>query len=135
MPSLAISAALLLLGNSESLPWTSSTWQDITKVFGTPWYTEPDAAPDTPAPNVSGWSTAVAQSIKTYAQNLWAQPNLVARAAYARRAYTDNDAQGRSTWNGWVSANWTATWKLNRIIDEVLTEVKCGPYDTLARFK
>ncbi|KAI5984880.1 P-loop containing nucleoside triphosphate hydrolase protein [Pisolithus albus] len=135
MPSLSISAALLLLGNSEGLPWTSSTWQELTNVFGIPWYTEPDAAPDTPAPNVSGWSTAVAQSVKSYAQNLWGQPNIMAQAAYARRAYTDNDAQGRAAWNGWVSANWTATWKLNRVIDEVLTEVKCGPYDTLARFK
>ncbi|KIK12890.1 hypothetical protein PISMIDRAFT_38574, partial [Pisolithus microcarpus 441] len=135
MPSLAISAALLLLGNSEGLPWTASTWQELTKVFGIPWFTEPDTAPDTPAPNVSSWSTATAQSVKTYAQNLWAQPNIMAQAAYARRAYTDNDAQGRTAWNGWVSANWTATWKLNRIIDEVLTEVKCGPYDTLARFK
>ncbi|KAI6029955.1 P-loop containing nucleoside triphosphate hydrolase protein [Pisolithus microcarpus] len=135
MPSLANSAALLLLGNSEGLPWTSPTWQELTKVFRIPWYTEPDAAPETPAPNVSGWSTAVAQSIKTHARNLWAQPNAVAQAAHARRAYTDNDAQGRTAWNGWVSANWTATWKLNRVIDEVLTEVKCGPYDTLARFK
>ncbi|KAI6029961.1 hypothetical protein BKA83DRAFT_4489870 [Pisolithus microcarpus] len=135
MPSLAISAALLLLGNSEGLPWTASTWQELTKVFGIPWFTEPDTAPDTPAPNVSSWSTATAQSVKTYAQNLWAQPNIMAQAAYARRAYTDNDAQGRTAWNGWVSANWTAMWKLNRIIDEVLTEVKCGPYDTLARFK
>ncbi|KIK23572.1 hypothetical protein PISMIDRAFT_10882, partial [Pisolithus microcarpus 441] len=135
MPSLANSAALLLLGNSEGLPWTSPTWQELTKVFRIPWYTEPDAAPETPAPNVSGWSTAVAQSVKTHARNLWAQPNAVAQAAHARRAYTDNDAQGRTAWNGWVSANWTATWKLNRVIDEVLTEVKCGPYDTLARFK
>ncbi|KAI6116603.1 P-loop containing nucleoside triphosphate hydrolase protein [Pisolithus croceorrhizus] len=135
MPSLAISAALLLFGNSDGLPWTSSTWQDLTKVVGIPWYTDPDAAPDTPAPNVPDWSTAVAQSVKTYAQNLWAQPNVVAQAAYARHAYTDNDAQGRTTWNGWVSANWSATWRLNRVIDEVLSDVKCAPYDTLARFK
>ncbi|KAI6041178.1 hypothetical protein EDC04DRAFT_2893393 [Pisolithus marmoratus] len=135
MPSVAISAALLLLGNSEGLPWTSSTWQHLTMVIGIPWHTDPDAAPNTPVPNVSSWSTAIAESVKTYAQNLWAQPNIVAQAAYARRSYTDNDAQGCTAWNGWVSANWSAAWKLNRIIDEVLAEVRCSPYDTLAWFK
>ncbi|KAI6011505.1 hypothetical protein EDC04DRAFT_2609856 [Pisolithus marmoratus] len=93
MPSVAISAALLLLGNSEGLPWTSSTWQHLTMVIGIPWHTDPNAAPDTPMPN------------------------------------------GHTAWNGWVSANWSAAWKLNCIIDEVLAEVRCSPYDTLEWFK
>ncbi|KAI6041712.1 hypothetical protein EDC04DRAFT_2892786 [Pisolithus marmoratus] len=104
-------------------------------VIGIPWHTDPNAAPDTPMPNVSSWSTAIAESVKTYARNLWAQPNIVAQVAYARRSYTDNDAQDRMAWNGWVSANWSAAWKLNCIIDEVLAEVRCSPYDTLAWFK
>ncbi|KIN92957.1 hypothetical protein M404DRAFT_172154 [Pisolithus tinctorius Marx 270] len=129
MPALGVATALLLLGNSEGLPWTMPAWQDITKVFGVPWHTEPDAAPDSPAVHVPTWTTSIAQSVSVYARNLWKKTTLAAQAEYARKGYTDNDAEGRRAWNSWVVANWGPTWKLNRIIDEVLKEAKCGPYD------
>ncbi|KAI6154544.1 P-loop containing nucleoside triphosphate hydrolase protein [Pisolithus tinctorius] len=135
MPALGVAAALLLLGNSEGLPWTMPAWQDITKVFGVPWHTEPDAAPDSPAVHVPTWTTSIAQSVSVYARNLWKKTTLAAQAEYARKGYTDNDAEGRRAWNSWVVANWGPTWKLNRIIDEVLKEAKCGPYDAMARLK
>ncbi|KAF9222830.1 hypothetical protein BS17DRAFT_836018 [Gyrodon lividus] len=74
MPTLSISAALLLFGNTEGLLWNCLTWQALTNSTGVPWETEENALPQAPATHIVEWTTGLAQSIKAYAQNLWSQP-------------------------------------------------------------
>ncbi|KAG8214947.1 hypothetical protein J3R82DRAFT_10137 [Butyriboletus roseoflavus] len=133
MPSLSISSALLILGDPEGLPWTSPIWQDLTRVFGVPWDTESGSAPDARTPLVWSWTTWTAESIKNYARNLWSFSDMVTQVKYSSRTFSDNDSIGRSQWNKWIQENWGRRWKMNRRIDEVFTEYKCSPYDTLTR--
>ncbi|KAG9308261.1 hypothetical protein JVU11DRAFT_12148 [Chiua virens] len=135
MPTLSISAALLVLGKTEALPWSSPTWQDLTNSVGVPWETLPDATPDAPAPNVPSWSTHVAQSVKAYAQNLWARSDTMDQIRYSARATSDNDSTGRSAWNSWVDDHWNKSWNLGRRVNEVFEECKCTQYDALSRAK
>ena len=133
MPSLSISAALLILGGLDGLPWTSPTWQDLTKGFGVPWHAEAGSAPDARAPYVQSWMTRIAESVHNYATNLWSAKDLASQVAYSSRTYSDNDRVGRCEWNKWVQDNWGKVWRMNRRIDQVFTEYKCSPYDALAR--
>ena len=133
MPSLSISAALLILGEHDSLPWSSSTWQSHTGITGIPWETPTGASPDDPAPNARGWTVRTAQCVKTYAQNLWSKPP-TARIQYALRGYTDNDAVGRGAWNMFVQSG-VREWGFSKTIDNILKDCKLTPYEVLARAK
>lgn len=130
MPSFAISTALLILGNTEGLPWTSSTWQENTKVYGLPWEIVPHSAPDTPTPNVPSWTTQKAQTVEAYARNLWLSDD---KSKYSTSS-SDNNSAGRSQWNNWVQKNWTK-WNMNSRIDQVFVEHKCSPYEVMVRNK
>ena len=135
MPSLSLGAALLILGKSDGLPWTTTTWQGHTRILGIPWHTEPGAGPDEPAPHVPKWPTKTAQSVKTYAQNLWSAGDTGAQISYSARTFSDNDTAGRTSWKEWIKDNWGKKWNMNRVIDEVFMEYKCSPYDVLTRAK
>ena len=135
MPSLSIAAALLILGNFEGLPWTSSTWQDITLVGGVPWFTEPGADADAQAPYVNTWTTRTAESVKTYARNLWSASDTADQIRYSNNNLSDNDHAGRTAWNKWFQEGWGKTWDMNHRIDKVFSEHKCSPYDVMARAK
>jgi hypothetical protein len=133
MPSLSISSALLILEGSDGLPWTSPTWQELTKALGVPWLTESGAVPDAPTPHVQSWTTRIAESVHNYARNLWSSSDMAAQVKYSARTFSDNDRVGRSEWNRWVQDHWGKGWKMNHQVDQVFTEYKCSPYDALAR--
>lgn len=134
MPTLSISAGLLILGNNtEGLPWNCTTWQALTKIVGPPWEAPTDAPPQSPAPNYKSWSIAVAHSVKAYAQNLWSKTP-AGRIEYASKGYTDNDSAGRDAWNNFVR-NGIRTWKLNQIVDNVFKDCKLTAYDAITRAK
>lgn len=133
MPTLSLSAALLVLGNTEGLPWNSSTWQALTKVVGPPWETPDDAAPGSRAPNHTAWTVATAQSVKAYARSLWSKSS-TAQIQYSSRTYTDNDALGRDAWNSFTQQG-IRSWKLNLIVDGVFKECKVSAYEAVARAK
>lgn len=135
MPSLSISTALLLLGRSDGLPWTTSTWQDHTQVVGVPWKTESGSDCDMAAPNVPSWTTQMAQSVESYATNLWLASETAVQAKYSQRKFSDNNSVGRSKWNKWVQNNWNRRWNISHLIDQVFIDHKCSPYDVLARAK
>jgi hypothetical protein len=124
MPNLSITTALLLLGNSEGLPWSSTTWQELSKVIGLPWATVPDAEPTAQSPNVPSWTTHIANSIQVYATNLWSKDNTKAKIKYSSHGLADNDAAGQVAWN--------KTWGLSCRIDDVFTKYKCSPYHALS---
>lgn len=133
MPTLSLSAALLILGNSDGLPWNSTTWQALTEVVSPPWETPDDAPPDSPAPNYKTWTVAVAQTVKAYARTLWSKSSME-QIQYSSRTYTDNDAAGREAWNNFVQQG-IRTWKFNRIVDDVFKECKLSAYEAMARAK
>lgn len=133
MPTLSISAALLVLGNTEGFPWHCDTWLAITNTTGPPWETPADATPNSPAPNVPRWTVATAQSVKSYAQNLWGR-SPSARVQYSSRTYTDNDSEGRVAWNTWVQTSIRA-WKLNEIVNDVFKDCKLTAYECMGRAK
>ncbi|KAG6371774.1 hypothetical protein JVT61DRAFT_9129 [Boletus reticuloceps] len=133
MPTLSISAALLILGNTEGLPWRSDTWQSLTKVTGVPWETAPDTPANVTAMHVKEWTVEIAQSVEAYAKSLWSKKGKT-QLQYSSRAYTDNDAEGRRHWNDWVQKS-ARTWKLNQIIDDVFKNVKLSPHESMARNK
>jgi hypothetical protein len=135
MPSLTIAAAILILGNAEELPWTSETWQSLTKFFAIPWETPDGAAPDAPSPHVPSWNTRIAQCVKSYVENLRSKTDQQAQIDYATRGFSDNDSTGRTAWNKWINENWQKHWKLHKQIDDLFAEHKCSPYHTLTRVK
>lgn len=133
MPTLSLSAALLVLGNTEGLPWNSPTWQGLTKIVGIPWETPDDAEPGAPSPNHTSWTVAVAQTVKAYARSLWSK-SPSAQIQYSARTYTDNDAAGREAWNTFVQHG-MRSWKINSIVDNVFKECKLSTYEAMARAK
>lgn len=131
MPTSTLSGALLLLSNTDGLPWNTSPWQAITKVYGLPWFVDSNAADETPAPNYSSWKVGVAKTVKTFAENLWALPESDQdKYAAARRA--DNDSAGRSAWSQFVKDTKLST-AVNKVIDNVLTQHERNPYQVMAQ--
>ncbi|KAH7905302.1 P-loop containing nucleoside triphosphate hydrolase protein [Hygrophoropsis aurantiaca] len=132
MPSPPIYSALLVLGNSEGLPWNIPAWQAITKVHGIPWQTVDGAADMDKSPYVARWTVKVAKAVKVFAQNAWSrpiEPNLQDDYIVTRKA--DNDSAGRKSWKDFVMGN-LVKWKLNKIVDEVFESEQRSPYDVLA---
>ena len=70
MPTQSLYSALLILGDTQGLPWTASLWQVLTKIYRPPWLTHPNTELDTTLPNVPKWIVKTAQSVKTFANNL-----------------------------------------------------------------
>ena len=133
MPTLSISAALLVLGHLDGLPWMCPTWQAITNIAGPPWETPADVAPNAPSMHMTEWTVVIVNSVKVYAQNLWAcsLPNQI---TYSSRAYSNNNTEGQQTWNSFVQQG-IHTWKLNNVIDDVFKDCKLSPYDIMAQVK
>jgi hypothetical protein len=130
MPTQSFYSALLVLGNTEGLPWTASPWQAATKTYGPPWYTPPDSSPDAVSPNAPEWTVKTAQAVKTFADNVWSQdPD--EQDDYVVKRQVDNDSAGRTAWKDWVTAG-LKTWNLNKAIDEVLIAANRSPYDVMA---
>src|SRR5438309_2267776 len=104
MPTQSFIAALLVLGNTEGLPWNLTPWQAITKVYGPLWSTTEDVQDDSPAPFVAEWTVRLAKSVKTFADNVW----LCSKAKQDKYIVTeqpDNDTLGHTTWAHWVTTN------------------------------
>ena len=94
MPLLSIGAAILILGNTEELPWTSETWQGLMKFFAILWETPNGAAPDTLSPHVLSWNTQIAQSVKSYVENLHSKMDQQVQIDYATCGFSDNNSLG-----------------------------------------
>jgi hypothetical protein len=133
MPSYNLSTALLILGEQDSLPWTSTAWQALTEVAGIPWETPAEADPDDAAPNVHGWTVRTAQSVKCYAENLWSK-SPADRFRFSTQGFSDNNAAGRTAWNAFVQSG-VREWKFNKTVDNVLKDCKVTAYDAMARAK
>ena len=130
MPSLTSSAALLVLSEHDAQPWQSLTWQGHTGILGVPWETPAGASPNDLAPNMDGWTVCTAQTVKTYAENLWSKSTL-AHIQYSTHGYTDNDAEGCAAWNAFVQMG-IHNWEFNKMVDNVLKDCKLTPYDVMA---
>ena len=129
MPTQSFYSALLVLGDT-GLPWTTIPWQAITKIYGPPWFTNPDSNPDAVSPNVPEWTVKTAQAVKTFADNVWSQdPD--EQDGYVVKHQADNDSSGRTAWKDWVKAG-LKKWNLNKAIDEVLIAANRSPYDVMA---
>ncbi|KAI6044345.1 hypothetical protein EDC04DRAFT_2889792 [Pisolithus marmoratus] len=124
MPSLTLTAALLLLGK-EDMPWGSLTWQSITKIHGKPWAVAENANNDSPTLYVLEWTTKVANQVKTFAMTVWGLPS-TKQEAYITKWSTDNDSTGRTAWAAFVS-KWSAQWGINKIINNVLVGAGRSP--------
>ena len=135
MPNLSITTGLLISGSNNGLPWSSPTWQDLTKVDGVPWVTTPGAEPNAPLPNVPSWSTHVTDSIKAYANNLWSKPDTQAKIKHFGCSLADNDTAGCPTWNSWVKLHWNKSWNISHHINDIFTKYKCSPYHVLSYMK
>lgn len=85
---------ILILDNMEEHPWTSFTWQSLTKFLATPWKMPNDAAFNTPLPHVPNWNTWIAQSIKLYVENLHSKMDQQAQIAYVACRFLNNDSTG-----------------------------------------
>lgn len=131
MPTQSIYSALLVLGNTEGLPWSTPTWQALTSVYGIPWSTTPGAPDDAPATHVSKWTVKIATSVKTFAENVWSKSSDV-QDAYVVRQKADNDSTGRTAWKNWVREN-QSKWRVNQVIDETLKEEERSPYEVMAQ--
>ena len=95
MPSLSIGAAIVILGNMEELPWTSETWEGLMKFFAILWETPNGAAPDAQSLHVLSWNTQIAQSVKSYVENLRSKMNQQVQIDYATCGFSDNNSLGR----------------------------------------
>lgn len=130
MPTQSFHSALLVLGNTEGLPWTAQPWQAMTKIYGAPWVTNPDSSPEVISPNAPEWTVKTAQAVKTFADNVWSK-NPDEQDIYVVKRQADNDSAGRGAWKDWVKAG-LKKWPLNKTIDEVLISVNRSPYDVMA---
>ncbi|KAI5988912.1 hypothetical protein EDC04DRAFT_2614443 [Pisolithus marmoratus] len=128
MPSLTLTAALLLLGK-EDMPWGSPTWQSITKIHGEPWAVAENAANDSPTLHIPEWTTKVANQVKTFAMTVWGLPSTKQEAYVAKRS-TDNDSAGRTAWATFISKR-SAQWGINKIIDDILVGAGRSPAQVL----
>lgn len=131
MPTSTLSSALLLLSNSEGLPWAAPPWEAITKVVGLPWFFDPNAADDSPTPNYACWTVGVAKTVKTFVETIWALPEQE-QEKYTTARKADNDTAGRTAWNRFVKDTKIST-SINKVIDDVLSQHDRGPYQVMAQ--
>jgi len=82
---------LILSDNAKNQPWWSKTWQNLTGTYGLPWYVEPSAAEDSPAPLVPSWAVREARVIQTFAQNIWSKSS-DAQFKHVNSRKADNDS-------------------------------------------
>lgn len=129
MPTSTLSAALLTVRSAGGLPWSTPTWQNITKIHGLPWLYDDKASDHSPAPNYSGWTVAVAKAVKVFAQNVG---NLTetAQEKYIVGRQADNDSAGRLAWRKFIKDSRISV-AINKTIDHVLTEHDRNPYQVL----
>lgn len=131
MPSQTLTAALLVLGNTEGLPWTTPEWQTITKVHGVPWNTEVDAPETGRSPNVAEWTNQVANKVQQFAEKVWSMAgNADKQDSFVTTKKADNVSEGRLSWAQFVKDQ-QGRWGINCIIDEVLYEAGQSPYQIM----
>jgi len=131
MPTSTLSSALLLLSNSEELPWATAPWQSITKVAGLPWFFDANAADESPAPNYACWTVGIAKTVKTFVETIWTLPE-ADQDKYTSARKADNDMAGRSAWNRFIKdAKISAS--INKVINNVLTQHERNPYQVMAQ--
>ena len=130
MPTQAIHSALLVLGNSEGLPWTTPSWQALTKVHGLPWDTTDNAPDDARSMIVPEWNVRVAKEVKVFVQKVLSMPE-AEQDDYIIAGKGDNNSAGRKAWKDWVRAR-LPKWSINRAIDETLRAEGRGPYQVMA---
>ncbi|KAI5982173.1 hypothetical protein EDD15DRAFT_2378268 [Pisolithus albus] len=130
MPTQSLTAALLVLGNTEGLPWSTPPWEAITHVHGLPWSTVEGASDDSPAPYVSGWTTRLASKVKAFAEKVWTLKKPDAQDSFVSTRKADNHSGGREAWSKFVRDN-QGKWGINRIIDDVLFNAGRAPQQVM----
>ncbi|KAI5999277.1 hypothetical protein EDD15DRAFT_2363365 [Pisolithus albus] len=130
MPTQSLTAALLVLGNTEGLPWSTPPWEAITHVHGLPWSTVEGASDDSPAPYVSGWTTRLASKVKAFAEKVWTLKKPDAQDSFVSTRKADNHSSGREAWSKFVRDN-QGKWGINRIIDDVLFNAGRAPQQVM----
>ncbi|KIK77044.1 hypothetical protein PAXRUDRAFT_39190, partial [Paxillus rubicundulus Ve08.2h10] len=120
MPTSSLHTILLALGKHDGLPWTSETWQAVTKIPGIPWKHDADASDDSPVPNHPAWKVSAAKMVVTFADNLWMQDEVEQDRFMSARA-ADNHSRGRATWCKFVKDS-KVSMNVNKVIDRCLTE-------------
>jgi hypothetical protein len=127
MPTQTIASALLTLtlnGNPDEL-WAASLWSEHTGVSVSP--ISDAAVNDLPA----GLSSEEVKAMKAFAANFTSK-NDNQRITYIKKRQ-DNDAMGRDSWVNWVSKGWHTTWRINKVVNDVLSNNKIDPYSVMMR--
>lgn len=130
MPTQAIHSALLVLGNTEGLPWTTPSWQALTKVYGIPWDISGDAPDEARSTIVPEWTIRVTKEVEVFVQKVWSIPE-AEQDNYIVAVKGDNNSAGRKAWKDWVKAR-LPKWTINKVIDETLMAEGRGPYQVMA---
>ena len=131
MPTSTLSSALLLLLNSEGLPWAIVPWQSIAKIAGLPWFFDANAADKSPALNYACWTVGIAKMVKTFIKTIWTLPE-ADQDKYTSAQKADNNTVGCSAWNKFVrDAKILAS--INKVINDVLMQHEWNLYQVMAQ--
>ena len=130
MPTQSLRATLLVLGKREELPWTSPTWEALSKISGPPWAKSENEADTAPAANINGWTNRLADKVKTFAEKVWVLKSADEQNAFVNRKAVDNESDGRAAWVKFCKDNQTR-WGINKIIDDILYDHGRSPQQLL----
>lgn len=122
MPTRSLTSALLhLTADAPTLPWGSSTWSQVTKIPGEPWVYDEKTDDKALSPNVKEWTVELAKKVKCFVTTIFALGSPEKREEYITKKSSDNDTAGRTAWASFVGKR-SASWGINKVIDEVLEE-------------
>ena len=131
MPTSTCNAAILLLSNTEGMLWSTLPWESITKIHGVPWFFEPDAADNNPAPNYPRWTITLTKMVKTFAENVWVLLESD-QDKYIVVWKVDNDMASCTAWIRFIK-DLKISLVINKVIDNVLTQHECNAYQVMAQ--